>query len=140
MRKRRAMITAVLTALLMIPTAARAQAPEAICPASMASWTEINLYFGRSIGAGGLVSERMFQRFLAEAVTPRFPDGLTVLDAAGQFRSGKRVVREPAKLLILLVPDRDAVADKIAAVIDRYKRRFRQQSVLRTEQPVCLAF
>jgi hypothetical protein len=106
----------------------------------MASWTEISLYFGRRIGDTGLVSEAMFKRFLAEVVTPRFPDGLTVLDAAGQFRSGNRIVREPTKLLVLLVPDRSAVAHKVASVIDRYKRRFRQQSVLRTEQEVCLAF
>jgi Protein of unknown function (DUF3574) len=140
MRQRRALITAVLTAFLLSPLAATAWASEALCPAPMASWTEINLYFGRKIGEAGLVSEKMFRHFLADVVTPRFPDGLTVLDAAGQFRSGNRIIREPTKLLILLVPDRTDVADKVAAVIDRYKRRFRQQSVLRTEQEVCLAF
>lgn len=140
MRQRRALMAVVLTALLLNSIVATARAPEAVCPAPMASWTEISLYFGRRIGDTGLVTEAMFKRFLAEVVTPRFPDGLTVLDAAGQFRSGNRIVREPTKLLVLLVPHRSAVAHKVTAVIDRYKRRFRQQSVLRTEQEVCLAF
>lgn len=87
------------------------------------------------------MTERMFKRFLANEVTPRFPDGLSVIDVAGQFRDDRgRIIREPSKLLVLLVPDRGAAAGKIAAVIDRYKHRFSQQSVLRTERPVCLAF
>ncbi len=129
--------------LRSLPAAAAAAAHEraARCPAALEPWTQIDLYLGRGIGAGRAVTERMFKRFLAEEVTPRFPDGLTVLDAAGQFRDGRgRIVREPSKLLVLLVPDRAAAAGKIAAVIDRYKRRFSQESVLRTERSVCLAF
>ncbi len=121
--------------------AAAAHARAARCPGALEPWTQIDLYLGRGIGAGRAVTERMFKRFLAEDVTPRFPDGLSVLDAAGQFRDNRgRIVREPTKLLVLLVPDRAAAAGKIAAVIDRYKRRFSQESVLRTERSVCLAF
>jgi hypothetical protein len=116
-------------------------APVAACPAPLQAWTQIDLYFGRNIGGRGLVNERMFRSFLAEEVTPRFPDGLSVIEVAGQFRDDRLgIVREPTKLLVLLVPDRAAVARKVAAVVDRYKRRFRQRSVLRTERPICLAF
>jgi hypothetical protein len=87
------------------------------------------------------VSERAFRRFLAEVVTPRFPDGLSVVDVAGQFRSGSGViVREPSKLLVILVPDAAAVAKKVGQIIAAYKRRFDQESVLHAEQPVCVAF
>jgi len=144
LRTTRLIVAAALLVLQAAPLPVRAAAAEerhAACPPSLLPWTQIDLYFGRSIGGAGLVTERMFKRFLAEEVTPRFPDGLTVLDAAGQFRDQHgRIVRETAKLLVLLVPDRAAVAGKIAAVIKRYKRLFHQESVLRTEQRVCLAF
>lgn len=79
-------------------------------------------------------------RFLDEAVSPRFPDGLTVLDAYGGFRApGGAVFREPAKLVLLLVPDAAAVEGKVRAIIEAYKRRFSQNAVLRTEQRLCLA-
>jgi hypothetical protein len=63
-------------------------------------------------------------------VTPRFPDGLSVIDVAGQFRSSTGIiVREPSKLLVILAPDAAAVADEIGQVIRIYKRRFDQARV-----------
>ena len=74
-------------------------------------------------------------------VTPRFPDGLSVLDVAGQFRSGTgAIVREPSKLLVILVPDAAAAAKKIGQVVAAYKRQFDQETVLNAEHPVCVAF
>lgn len=35
-----------------------------------------------------MVSDEDWRAFLAAEVTPRFPDGLTVIDAAGQWRDG----------------------------------------------------
>ena len=37
------------------------------------------------ITGGGEVSEAEFQKFLDREITPRFPDGLTVYEADGQF-------------------------------------------------------
>jgi len=110
------------------------------CRTPLERWTEIGLYFGRDVAGVGEVSERQFRNFLAAEVTPRFPDGLSVLDAAGQFRDGRRIVRERTKLVILLVPKPAEVARKVAAIVEAYKTRFRQQSVLHTETAVCLSF
>ena len=115
-------------------------AAAAACRAGQEAWFEIALYLGRNIGGGGEVSERQFRRFLAEIVTPRFPDGLSVIDVAGQFRSGNQLIREQTKLLIILVPDAAAVAGKVNSIVDRYKTRFSQESVLHTETEVCLSF
>src|SRR5690242_10421816 len=59
------------------------------------------LYFGRNIPTGGTVSESDWQKFVDEVVTPRFPDGLTVLDADGQWR-GKdgSIAREESKVIV----------------------------------------
>ena len=123
------------------PALATAGEPEAAaCPAPLERWTEISLFLGRNIAGIGEVTEYQFRDFLREVVTPRFPDGLTVLDATGQFRDGARIIRERTKLLILLVPDAAEVRSKVEAVVRRYKARFRQQSVLRTESALCLSF
>ena len=50
------------------------------------------------------------------------------------------VLREPTKLLIILVPDAAAAAPAVEEIIARYRQRFAQDSVLHAEQPVCVAF
>jgi Protein of unknown function (DUF3574) len=48
------------------------------------------LFFGLSRPEGE-VTEEEFQQFLAEHITPRFPDGLTVVTGLGQFRTTTRL-------------------------------------------------
>jgi hypothetical protein len=124
-RIRRPLVGSVLATLIVLGTmrtAPAAEAAAAVCRAPLEPWTEINLYFGSNIANGGLVSEQAFRRFLAEVVTPRFPDGLSILDVAGQFRSGTgAIVREPSKLLVILVPDAAAVTKKVDQIIAVYK-------------------
>lgn len=136
---RRSVAAAWLMALAAAPAAAAPQTL-ASCRPPAERWTEIDLFMGRNIAGIGEVSERQFRDFLRDVVTPQFPDGLTVLDADGQFRDGQRIVRERTKLLVLLVPDAAEAAPRVARVVNAYKRRFSQQSVLRTENSVCLAF
>lgn len=103
---------------------------------------EIELMFGRTIGGRMGVSDAGWSRFLAREVTPRFPDGLSVVDAAGQWRDPVRgrASHEPSKLVIIVVPDEVAMQDRIAAIVAAYKRQFRQQSVGVITRPVCAAF
>lgn len=97
--------------------------------------------FGRDIGNRVGVSEQAWQRFLAREITPRFPDGLTVTDASGQWRdpASGRIVREPSKLVIIVLPGNDDEA-RLDAVVDAYKRQFRQQSVALVVEPACVSF
>ena len=101
---------------------------------------ETKLYFGMGTPGGGRVSERQWVRFLAETVTPRFPDGLTVLSGTGQWRDPKgqsaKVISEPARIVIIVHPETAATAKAIAEIRQTYVKRFRQQSVLQTDQPV----
>jgi hypothetical protein len=121
-------------------TPARAQG--AACSAPQQSMQQIELMFGRNIGNRLGVSEAAWSRFLAREVTPRFPDGLSVLDAAGQWqdKTRGRVVREPSKLVMILTADDAPARDKIAAIVTAYKDQFRQQSVGVISRPVCAAF
>ena len=70
---------------------------------------------------------------------PSFPDGLTVLDANGQWRgSDNQIQREASKLLIVLVPI--DVEDLIDHVSNEKKSRFQQESVLKSVINTCVSF
>jgi hypothetical protein len=99
------------------------------------------LYFGRSIPAGGQVSDAQWTRFLDTHVTSAFPQGLTVVDALGQWKGASgNVVRERSKLVVLLHP-RDPKADAaIAGVVDAYRKVFGQEAVLQERQAICVRF
>lgn len=113
------------------------------CPAGLEPATVAELYLGRNAGDRLRVTDADWARFLDEEVTPRFPDGLTVTDSAGQWRNGPAapIVREPGKVLTIVLPQPpgDSPA-RLSAVVDAYKRRFDQQSVLRVFSTACVAF
>ena len=113
----------------------------ATCPAGQSHGRTAQLFFGRDIGDQVGVSDADFARFVDEELTPRFPDGLTVLDAAGQWRGASGVIgREPSKVVILVLPGRAGGEDQIEAVRAAYKARFSQEAVLIVTQPACLGF
>jgi Protein of unknown function (DUF3574) len=92
-----------------------------------------------------VVTEAEFQRFLDLEITPRFPDGLTLLTALGQFRGSSGVIqRERSMLLILLYPRVTARSSsvKIEEIRAAYVCQFNQQSVLRADErlPECVSF
>ncbi len=110
----------------------------AACPALLKSALQFNLYFGRETADGRQVSEVEWVKFLADEVTPRFPDGLSVIDVAGQSReSSGRMAREKTKLLVVVVFDAPAHLPKVQAVVDAYNKRYGQHGVFRTEHSVC---
>ena len=130
-----------LTASAAILTGCAALPPAAVCPAGQSEGREVQLFFGRNIGDQLGVSEADFQSFVDQELTPRFPNGLTVLDAAGQWRGASGVIgREPSKVVILVLPGRAGEEDRLAAVRQAYKARFSQEAVLMTVQPTCLGF
>lgn len=120
----------------------RAQVP--VAPAARSNSTNIltqdELYFGRN-RPGGIVSEKQFQDFLRTVITPRFPDGLTVIDANGQFRGSTGIiVREPTKIVILIHSSSQEERRAIQEIINLYKSQFQQESVLRATSTLQVAF
>jgi hypothetical protein len=91
------------------------------------------LYFGRNIGDTAVVSDSAWRVFVRETVTPAFPEGVTMWEAEGQWRTPDgRFVRERSyvvEVLHVTAPDDE---QRVRRVIEDYKRRFAQQSVLRT--------
>ena len=101
---------------------------------------EDTLYFGTQ-KPNGIITNEEWRRFLEDAVTPRFPRGLTVSDASGQWLSANgSPVREATHVLQLVHPEDAADNALVARVIFEYKTRFAQESVLRVKVPACVTF
>ncbi len=125
------------------PAAATQAAPPASvmeCGPMGASSMRTTLYFGLN-RKSGTVSEGQWRNFLRNHVTPRFPQGLTVWEANGQWqRADGVIVREPAKVLLLVHDESPAVKAAILAIIEDYKKAFDQESVLWETARVCATF
>ena len=112
------------------------------CPEGTDPWIEFQLFMGRSGPDGSFVDDEEWEAFLAYTVTPKFPDGLTVLDAKGQWRgSSGEIQREASKQLIILAPTDDEDAeDRIEHIAAVYKGHFEQEAVLKTMSETCVSF
>jgi hypothetical protein len=95
------------------------------------------LYFGTA-RPDGVVREEAVREFIAEHVTPLFPNGLTIVKAEGRFGATETIVTEPSFVLVLLLYPCQARADesrRIDGIRALYKDRFAQHSVLRVDDP-----
>lgn len=113
------------------------------CPPGTQGATVAEAYFGRSVAGRAEVSEEEWRDFLAGTVTPAFPDGLTALDGAGQWRDpAGRILIERSKVLVLVLPGSDAAAARarLRPVEAAWKARFHQQSVLTVLRAACVGF
>jgi hypothetical protein len=135
-RKMNGLSIAILLPLLLGGCAALPQ----VCLPPAEPMLSAELFFGRSVGAR-TISEGDFATFLRREVTPRFPDGLTVLDARGQWRSPKsgNIVRESSKVVKIIFKDDTQKRADLDAIVAVYKQNFHQESVLVSLQPSCVA-
>jgi Protein of unknown function (DUF3574) len=109
------------------------------CGQASAAQLRTTLYFGTARPKGA-VSELEWQVFLRDEVTKRFPDGLTVWDAQGQWRtSGGTIDQERTKVLLLVHADTGTARAAVLEVIAKYRQAFDQQSVLWESARVCVA-
>ena len=133
--KRAAFLLAVLTALAGCSSAVGVVPQEQ--PAQSQAALVDRLYMGRSIPGGGTVSDADWKRFVDEYVTPRFPDGLTVFSAQGQWREGDGTIIAESTFVLEFIHAGGAAAERaVREIAAEYKRRFRQMAVLHTRAAV----
>ncbi len=104
--------------------------------ASCASYQRTDLYFGRDIpGGGGTVSEQQWKNFSDSVISNYFPEGYTEWDANGRWKDTdtKQTITEPTKVVTFFGKKTRARSTALDSIAQRYLRRFRQQSVLRTD-------
>ena len=126
------------------PSASSTLQGDAAHPAQAQGWVDTHLYFG--LGPADHpeqgISEAQWRAFLDKEVTPRFPDGLTVIDVYGQWQGKQEAVPERlhSKLLVIYYPDTRDNRGKIEAIRGAWKQRTGDQSVLRVTQPADVSF
>ncbi|SMD21794.1 DUF3574 domain-containing protein [Kibdelosporangium aridum] len=131
------MVTALMLGLTAAGTAAPATVDNAVEKTPGESYKRTELYFGGSKPDGSVITPADFEQFVDKEVTPAFPDGLTWLEAHGQWMGGK----EDSYVLILLYPYTKRTANRdIEEIRTDYKTQFQQQSVLRADSVERVSF
>jgi Protein of unknown function (DUF3574) len=101
-------------------------------------WVRTDLFFGCARPDGTAISAAEWEAFLDGEITPRFPEGLTVLEAAGQWQEADGdIIEEHSKVVLLLYPHaaREESHAEIEAIRTAYEQRFGQEAVLRVDEP-----
>ena len=115
--------------------------PSRVCNPPAAVMSRLELLFGMGRKSGGEVSEDEWRAFLDAEVTPRFPDGLTVLTGYGQWRNAAgALAKETSRVLVIWAKPAPEVQASIEVIRAAWKTRFQQESVMRVDSASCVSF
>ena len=104
-------------------------------------YSRTELFFGLSKPTHPYVNDYQFQDFMDTEVTPRFPDGLTLLSGIGQYQNESgNIVQEKSRVLILLYPPSGRSSSAVDQIRTAYVNRFNQMGVLRVDGQSCVTF
>jgi hypothetical protein len=125
-------------AILTLALASCATQPKLACPAGQSELRTAQLFLGAKPPAK--VSDNDIRKFVDAEVTPRFPEGVTLVDGGGQWRGDEnRMIREAAKVVMIVLPEKGDPVAKVEQVRTAYRARFKQDSVILLPPPACVA-
>jgi hypothetical protein len=120
--------------LVLMLAIAGCQSTSPVPSTAPSHWVQTQMFFGLTGPGGTRLADADWHDFIDHSITPRFPDGLTLIYGDGQYRGDDGIVhKEPSAILILLHPPADDI--KLDEIARDYDRRFHQQSVLRVDMP-----
>ena len=122
------------------PAAPAAAAAEPACPAGQERLRTAQLFLGRQT-PGLAITPWDLQRFVDQEITPRFPDGVTVLDGGSQWQGNENIlIRDAAKVVLIVLPAKGSPEARVEAVRTAYRTRFNQDAMLVVTPPACVEF
>lgn len=97
------------------------------------------LFFGTAVRKGEHVRHvdgNEWKGFVESAIVPRLPDGFTVLEGQGFYRSvaDGSAMQEGTYILMVAHRNDGDINARLATIVEDYKARFSQESVLRLDQ------
>jgi len=133
-------LTLVLTLALALAGAADAQVSD--CLGGQRPGQVAELMFSRNIGRRLGVNEADWREFVDREIISRFPSGLTMFNAVGEWRDGasNKIMREPSKVVQIVLPGQADDTARLNEIVAAYKQRFKQQSVVMIVRPACVSF
>jgi hypothetical protein len=129
---------AALSLALLLPAACCAPAAIHCNPGEQPAVLE-TLYFGTARHGGGAVSEREWQDFVRAEVSPRLPQGYTLLEAEGQWRNAAGEVEREHSHVLQVAHTAATEGEALDQITQRYKSQFGQEAVLRLRSAACLS-
>jgi len=82
-----------------------------------------------------------WSKFLGDVITPRFPQGLTVFRASGQWNmENGTMAREATYVVQIIHPNEERFEKNVRELVAVYKEQFQQESVLRVTARSCVSF
>lgn len=105
------------------------------------SFIKTELLFGLSKPDGSIVTESEWQDFVDNHITPRFKEGLTILNSSGQWmlQTGN-VIKEKSKIVMILHKNNQEIDQLLEKIRKEYKNLFQQESVLRITSSTAVSF
>ncbi len=143
-RRRLGTILPLLALLQLLPSGCGAAPDDRVHPVRAQGWVETRLYFG--LGPANQpsrgIDEAAWRGFLDREVTPRFPGGLSVVAAYGQWQGPREAAPERLRSRILVIdyPDTAENRGRIEAIRLAWRRLTGDLSVLRVTQPAAVSF
>ena len=101
-------------------------------PAADALKSEV--YFGLRTADGQTVGEQAWEEFVSQVVVPRFPAGLTVIEARG--RSGGSASMDRVKALVLVHPNSPDAQARLGEIKTEHEKRFGSAGVFHIDQTI----
>ena len=113
-------------------------------PGQTSGWVDTKLYFGLGPVDDPKkgVTEAEWRAFLDREVTPRFPDGLSVVDVYGQWQGKNQTTPERLRSKMLIIDYADSAENraKVEAIRSAWKQKTGDQSVMRVTEPADVSF
>lgn len=130
----------ITTTAILLALSSCALVPSNPCLAPLTSAVSERLYFGTAT-PHGVVSDAEWQAFVSQVIGPAFPQGFTTWDADGRWRgkSGDVIVERTHVVEFIHAPNESA-GNRIHGIIEEYRRRFAQESVMHTREAACVSF
>lgn len=130
-----------LAALLLIGCQTQKTVPTSVACSVGDVMQQTTLWFGLSKPNGQLISPQQWQQFVDQYITPAFREGLSVIDAQGQWLGHDgRIAYEKSRGVMLIYSADDDKSRAIEQIRAYYKQRFAQESVMRIDNSVCVDF
>ena len=141
---RRILFCTLLSAMLLAGCTTVPQGSDAeLCKqANGSKQLQAELLFGRDIHEREPVTDAERAKFMADVVTPLFPDGLTTWDTRGQWRdaaSGK-TIQENSFVIRIVAAESAETMTRLSSIRSAYVAQFRQDAVGLLFSRVCASF
>jgi hypothetical protein len=134
----RASVAGLIISLVACTTQARSPCG----PGAGAPMAVFTLYLGKAIPGRGDLTDKEWQSFLDDTVTPGLPNGYTILDANGAWMNpaNRKTIQEATKVLVAALPNTPDSLTAINRIRMDYQIKFHQQLVGLTVEQACGTF